>query len=47
MNINKLMSINRTAAPLMILIVKFVRHKKRVIKTDRDKSAFQAQKHID
>ena len=45
MDISKLKPKNRVAAPLMILIVKFVCHKKRAIKTDKDKSAYHALKN--
>ncbi len=45
MHISKLKPKNRVAAPLMILIVKFVCHKKRAIKTDKDKSAYHALKN--
>ena len=45
MDISKLKPKNRAAAPLMILIVKFVCHKKRAIKTERDKSAYHALKN--
>jgi len=45
MDISKLKPKNRVAAPLIILIVKFVCHKKRAIKTDKDKSAYHALKN--